>query len=77
PFEPSTGRARISSQWKCPSSATMGLLLIIYLGLNRYDRAILLVTAWALILVWLFGAWLTVNGRLDKDIIQPALGGGL
>ncbi len=33
--------------------------------------------AWALILVWLFGAWLTVTGRLDNDIIQPALGGGL
>lgn len=58
-------------------TATMGLLLIIYLGFNRYDRAILLVPAWALILVWLFGAWLTVTGRLDNDIIQPALGGGL
>lgn len=58
-------------------TATMGLVLIVYLGLNRYDRAILLVPAWALILVWIFGAWLTITGRLDNDIIQPALGGGL
>jgi hypothetical protein len=56
---------------------TAGLVLIAYLGFNRYDRAILLVPAWALILVWLFGAWLTITGQLDNDIIQPALGGGL
>ena len=58
-------------------TASAGLVLIVYLGFNRYDRAILLVPAWALILVWIFGAWLTVSGELDNDIIQPALGGGL
>ncbi|RCW21500.1 PAS domain S-box-containing protein/diguanylate cyclase (GGDEF)-like protein [Ciceribacter lividus] len=58
-------------------TATAGIVLIVYLGFNRYDRAILLVPSWALILVWLFGGWLTVTGQLDNDIIQPALGGGL
>ena len=58
-------------------TATCGIVLIVYLGFNRYDRAILLVPAWLLILVWLFGAWLTVTGQLDNDIVQPALGGGL
>lgn len=58
-------------------TASAGIPLIIYLGLHRYDRAILLVPTWALIVVWLFGGWLTVTGRLDNDIIQPALGGGL
>ncbi len=58
-------------------TATAGIVLIFYLGFNRYDRAILLIPTWALILVWLFGGWLTVTGRLDNDIIQPALGGGL
>ncbi|WP_105439126.1 EAL domain-containing protein [Neorhizobium sp. T25_13] len=58
-------------------TGTVGILLIIYLGFNRYDRAILLVPTWALILVWLFAGWLTVTGKLDNDIIQPALGGGL
>ncbi|AHK43658.1 MULTISPECIES: EAL domain-containing protein [Ensifer] len=58
-------------------TATVGIVLIAYLGFNRYDRAILLVPAWLLILVWLFGAWLTVTGQLANDIVQPALGGGL
>ncbi|WP_164924199.1 EAL domain-containing protein [Sinorhizobium fredii] len=58
-------------------TATVGIVLIAYLGFNRYDRAILLVPAWLLILVWLFGAWLAVTGQLANDIVQPALGGGL
>ncbi len=33
--------------------------------------------AWLLTLVWLFGGWLTITGRLSNDIVQPALGGGL
>ena len=74
-YDPSiaSGIARLS----LALTATAGLLLIIYLGFNRYDRAILLVPAWALILVWLFGGWMTITGKLDNDIIQPALGGGL
>ncbi|AYG58374.1 sensor domain-containing phosphodiesterase [Rhizobium jaguaris] len=74
-YDPSiaAGIARLS----LALTATAGLLLIIYLGFSRYDRAILLVPAWALILVWLFGAWMTITGKLDNDIIQPALGGGL
>jgi diguanylate cyclase (GGDEF)-like protein/PAS domain S-box-containing protein len=74
-YDPSiaAGIARIS----LALTATAGLLLIVYLGFSRYDRAILLVPAWALIMVWLFGAWLTITGRLANDIIQPALGGGL
>ena len=74
-YDPSiaSGIARLSFAL----TATAGIGLIIYLGINRYDRAILLVPTWALIMVWLFGGWLTVTGRLDNDIIQPALGGGL
>jgi diguanylate cyclase (GGDEF)-like protein len=67
------GLARISFA----TTGVVGLLLIAYLGFNRYDRAIMLVPTWVLILVWLFGAWMTVTGQLDNDIIQPALGGGL
>jgi diguanylate cyclase (GGDEF)-like protein len=74
-YDPSvaSGIARLSFAL----TGTVGILLIIYLGFNRYDRAILLVPTWTLILVWLFGGWLTVTGQLDNDIIQPALGGGL
>ncbi|MCS4241963.1 diguanylate cyclase (GGDEF)-like protein [Rhizobium sp. BIGb0125] len=74
-YDPSvaSGIARISFAL----TGVVGIALIIYLGFNRYDRAILLVPSWALILAWLFGSWLTVTGQLDNDIIQPALGGGL
>lgn len=74
-FDPSiaAGIARLSFAL----TGVAGIGLIIYLGINRYDRAVLLVPTWVLILVWLFGGWMTVTGQLDNDIIQPALGGGL
>ncbi len=74
-YDPSiaAGVARLSYAM----TAAVGIVLIIYLGFNRYDRAILLVPAWVLILVWLFGAWMTVTGQLANDVVQPALGGGL
>ncbi len=59
------------------ATALAGIGLIAYLGFRRYDRAIMLVPTWVLILFWLAGAWMTVTGRLSNDIIQPALGGGL
>jgi len=58
-------------------TALAGVVLIFYLGYNSYDRAIMLIPSWILILVWIFGAWMTITGRLDNDIVQPALGGGL
>ncbi len=74
-FAPSkaSGIARISFSL----TAGLGLLLILILALRGFDRAILLIPTWALILAWVFAAWLTVTGQLDNDIIQPALGGGL
>ncbi|MGN6548912.1 MAG: EAL domain-containing protein [Pararhizobium sp.] len=58
-------------------TAGAGIFLIAYLGFRRYDRAIMLIPTWVLILFWLVGAWMTVTGQLSNDIIQPALGGGL
>lgn len=74
-FDPSiaAGIARVSFAL----TGVVGIGLIVYLGFNRYDRAVLLVPTWVLILVWLFAGWMTVTGQLDNDIIQPALGGGL
>ncbi len=57
--------------------AVLGMFLILYLSFQKFDRAVLLIPTWLLILAWLAGAWLTVTGELDNDIIQPALGGGL
>ena len=68
-----TGLARFSFA----ATVIAGTFLIAYLGFNRFDRAIMLIPTWVLILCWLFGAWMTVTGRLSNDIVQPALGGGL
>jgi diguanylate cyclase (GGDEF)-like protein/PAS domain S-box-containing protein len=54
-----------------------GLGLVIFLGLQGYDRAIMLVPSWIMVMVWLAGSWMTLAGMLDNDIVQPALGGGL
>ncbi|AJY46375.1 EAL domain-containing protein [Martelella endophytica] len=74
-FDPpaAAGIARLSFA----ATVAAGTGLIFYLSLRRYDRAILLMPAWALIAAWLFAAWMTVSGRLDNDIVQPALDGGL
>ena len=74
-FDPpvAAGIARISFAL----TAVVGLGLIVYLGFKGYDRAIMLVPSWVMVLAWLGAAWMTVNGMLDNDIVQPALGGGL
>jgi len=74
-FEPirAAGIARVS----LAATALTGVVLIVYLGVRRYDRAIMLVPSWALFVFWLIGAWATVTGWLDNDIVQPALAGGL
>ncbi len=67
------GIARIS----LAATAVIGAGLIVTLGIRGYDRAIMLIPSWLMVLVWLAGAWMTVTGLLDNDIAQPALGGAL
>lgn len=57
--------------------ALIGVGLIGYLSFRGYDRAIMLIPSWLLFTIWLTGAYAAVSGRLDNDIIQPALAGGL
>ncbi len=71
--EVAAGLARFS----LAATAVFGLLLILALSVRRFDRAILLIPTWLLLFAWLAGGYFTVNGTLDNDIIQPALGGGL
>ncbi|MFD0915934.1 EAL domain-containing protein [Pseudahrensia aquimaris] len=54
-----------------------GLIVVLHLTFKRYDRAILLIPTWLLTGAWMGAAWLTIDGQLDNDIIQAALGGGL
>ncbi|ADZ71807.1 EAL domain-containing protein [Polymorphum gilvum] len=55
----------------------LGFVTVIVLALQGYDRAIMLIPTWFLLMVWLVGAAMTVTGALANDIVQPALGGGL
>ncbi|MDP3898928.1 MAG: sensor domain-containing phosphodiesterase [Mesorhizobium sp.] len=74
-FDPSiaAGIARISFA----ATAIVGIGLIAYLGFSGYDRAIMLIPSWLMVLGWLVVSWMAVTGLLNNDIVQPALGGGL
>lgn len=54
-----------------------GFATVLVLALQGYDRAIMLIPTWFLLIVWLIGSAMTVLGVLNNDIVQPALGGGL
>ncbi|AHA27479.1 EAL domain-containing protein [Candidatus Liberibacter americanus] len=54
-----------------------GIFLLFYLGNNIYGRVITLIPTCLFILIWSIGAWMAITSRLDNDIIQPALSGGL
>jgi diguanylate cyclase (GGDEF)-like protein/PAS domain S-box-containing protein len=55
----------------------LGFGLIVYLATHNYDRAIMLIPTWLLLMLWTFAAFLTVSGQLGNDVVQPALAGGL
>ena len=57
--------------------AVFGLGLVAYLSTHGYDRAVMLIPTWLLLLVWVVGAGATVVGYLTNDIVAPALLGGL
>ncbi len=57
--------------------AVTGLGLVVYLAAHGFDRAVLLIPTWLLLVVWVFAASLAVNGIVTNDIAAPALLGGL
>jgi diguanylate cyclase (GGDEF)-like protein/PAS domain S-box-containing protein len=57
--------------------AVFGLALVIYLSTHGFDRAVLLIPTWLLLVVWTLGAGLAVSSMVTNDIIGPALLGGL
>ncbi len=74
-FEPAiaAGIARMS----LAGIAVLGLALVIYLSTHGFDRAVLLIPTWLLLVVWTTAAGLAVTGLVTNDIIGPALLGGL
>jgi diguanylate cyclase (GGDEF)-like protein/PAS domain S-box-containing protein len=67
------GVARIS----LATIAGVGFILVLYLSTHGYDRAVMLIPTWFLLLVWIVAAAFTVDGSLTNDLVSPALIGGL
>jgi diguanylate cyclase (GGDEF)-like protein/PAS domain S-box-containing protein len=74
-FDPAiaSGIARIS----LALVAVLGLALIGYLSTHGYDRAVLLIPTWLLLVFWVAAAAATIGGFVTNDIVGPALLGGL
>jgi diguanylate cyclase (GGDEF)-like protein/PAS domain S-box-containing protein len=74
-FDPpvAAGIARLS----LAAVALLGFALVVYLSTHSYDRAVLLIPTWLLLVVWVITAALTVGGFVTNDIVGPALLGGL
>ena len=74
-FDPAaaSGIARLS----LAGVAVLGFAMVVYLSTHGYDRAVLLIPTWFLLVVWSIAAMLTVTGAVTNDIIGPALLGGL
>ncbi len=74
-FDPAaaSGIARIS----LGLVSIFGFGLIVYLSTHGFDRAVLLIPTWLLLVLWVFAASLTVTGIITNDIVAPALLGGL
>ncbi len=68
-----SGVARIS----LATIAGVGFVLILYLATHGYDRAVMLIPTWFLLLAWVVCAAFTVTGTLTNDLVSPALIGGL
>ncbi|MDP2622087.1 MAG: EAL domain-containing protein [Hyphomicrobiales bacterium] len=67
------GIARIS----LAAIGIVGFGLILFLSFKGFDRAIMLIPTWLMLLVWLFSAAVTVTGHLAQDFVSPALAAGL
>jgi len=57
--------------------AVGGFGLVIYLATHGFDRAVLLIPTWLLLVTWVVAAGLAVTGFVTNDIVGPALLGGL
>ena len=56
--------------------AFAGFALIVYLSTHGFDRAVLLIPTWFLLVVWVVAAGMTIAGSVTNDIVGPALLGG-
>src|ERR1700726_759714 len=57
--------------------AVLGFALVLYLATHGFDRAVLLIPTWFLLVIWVIAAGMTIAGNVTNDIVGPALLGGL
>ena len=55
----------------------VGGAFTLFLALRGQDRALSLIPTWILFLIWIFGAAMTLTGRLSGDIVVSGLVAGL
>jgi diguanylate cyclase (GGDEF)-like protein/PAS domain S-box-containing protein len=67
------GVARVS----IAAVAGIGFILVVHLATHGYDRAVMLIPTWLLLVAWVVSGGFTVSGQLTADLVQPALIGGL
>jgi len=74
-FDPpvASGVARIS----IAAVAGIGFVLVVHLATHGYDRAVMLIPTWLLLIAWVAAAAFTVLGQLTTDLVPSALIGGL
>jgi diguanylate cyclase (GGDEF)-like protein/PAS domain S-box-containing protein len=74
-FDPAmaSGIARIA----IAVAAAIGLVLVCYLAMLGFDRAVMLIPTWTLLLAWVSAMALVVGGHVTNDIAAPAMLGGL
>ena len=68
-----SGIARIS----IAAVAAVGFVLVVHLATHGYERALMLIPTWFLLAVWVTAASFTVTGQFQRDLVAPALLGGL
>src|SRR6201987_3681426 len=68
-YEPpiASGIARVSLF----AVALLGFALVVYLSFHGFDRAVLLIPTWLLLVLWVITAALAVTGVITNDIIRP------
>lgn len=54
-----------------------GIVVVGFLALRGYDRAVLIVPTWIIFVGWLVFSFMVVSGDITNDIAQSAVAGGL
>ncbi len=67
------GVARVS----IAAIAAIGFVLVVHLVTHGYDRAVMLLPTWLLLIAWVAAAGFAINGDLNTDVVPSALIGGL